>query len=355
VKEASELAKDRPDVLARLDQIKQYLRYEHLCWMRDREADAEKKKRLALEVIRHAYRTRYTYMTHWRAMEQAGTPKYAKEYNEPTWSIRFSRDPKGSAAPWMDERPTTREETQRAFEEGLAYFVPQEVEERTFSMDLVPGKLTGEKAPVASAQAYQGGARYAVYSREGEDVVLDVTTGTIAWYRNRADARYSLKSADETEVAQGRLPLDGVAHRLALKVPKAGLYWFDFDDSGAGWKIGAEAGRAVSIVLRREKGLSHQGHMQRMYFYVPKGTKKVEYFWKGGPHKVLGTDGKVVADVKSSGEFVSVAVPEGMDGRAWSFTQLALGHLWFFNVPNVLAGSPEGLLLPREVVEGEGL
>jgi hypothetical protein len=350
LKEASELAKGRADVQARLDQLKQYLRYEQLCWMRDRESDPQKKKALALEVIRHSYRTRYTYMTHWRAMEQQGTPKYAKEFKEPSWDVHERQT---KVKPWMDERPITHEETERAFEEGLTYFVPQEVAERTFSMDLVPAKLEGPA--VASAQAYQGGARYAVYSREGEDVALDVTAGTIAWYRNRAEARYWLRASDETVVAEGRLPLDGLVHRLTMKVPKGGLYWFDFNDSSAGWKIAAEAGRAVSVLLRKEKGFAHAGHMQRMYFYVPKGTKKVEYYWMGGPHKVLGPDGKVVMDVKSNGEFVSIPVGEGMDGKAWSFTQLALGHLWFFNVPNVLAASPGALVLPREVVEGEGL
>lgn len=46
-----------------------------------------------------------------------------------------------------------------------------------------------------------------------------------------------------------------------------------------------------------------------------------------------------------------VEVQPGEDGKAWSLDKLCLGRLWFFNVPNVLAGSPDGLLLPREVVE----
>jgi hypothetical protein len=227
------------------------------------------------------------------------------------------------------------------------------VEERTFSADLVPTKLTGPAA--VSTQHYQGSARYAAYSRGGEEITVTVTPGTIAWYRNRADARYTLRSADEVVVAQGRLPLDGEGHRLALKVPKAGLYWFKFEDSAAGWKVVAEAGVPLTVALPRDRALSHQGHMQRMYFYVPKGVKRIDYYWQGGPHKVVGPDGKVVEEVKPSGEFVSVAVPEGADGKAWSFTELALGHLWFFNVPNGLAASPGALLVPREVVEGDGI
>ena len=95
--------------------------------------------------------------------------------------------------------------------------------------------------------------------------------------------------------------------------------------------------------------------MQRMYFYVPKGTKQISYYWRGGPHKLLGPDGKVVREVATSGEFVTVPVPEGADGKPWSFTQLALGHLWFFNLPNQLAGSPDALLVPKEVAREDGL
>jgi len=54
---------------------------------------------------------------------------------------------------------------------------------------------------------------------------------------------------------------------------------------------------------------SHLGQLQETFFYVPKGTKQVQYFWSGGPHKVLGPDRKVIHDVKVSDEVVTVAVP----------------------------------------------
>ena len=71
--------------------------------------------------------------------------------------------------------------------------------------------------------------------------------------------------------------------------------------------------------------------------------------------KVVDPDGKVVQDVKTRDEFVTVPVPAGMDGKPWSFAKLDLGHLWFFNVPNCLAASPQALLVPRELAEQDGL
>ena len=114
------------------------------------------------------------------------------------------------------------------------------------------------------------------------------------------------------------------------------------------WTIHEPAGRITvtpehpaTILLRREQGFMHQGFMQPMYFYVPKGTRKIEYFWSGGPHQILGPDKKLVKKVTISDDFVQVSVPKGMDGKTWSFTELVLGHLWFLNVPNLLAASPD--------------
>jgi hypothetical protein len=95
--------------------------------------------------------------------------------------------------------------------------------------------------------------------------------------------------------------------------------------------------------------------MQPMHFYVPKGTRELHYYWHGGPHRIHGHDGALLREVKTKGEFVKVAVPEGADGKTWHFTQLAFGTLRFFNVPNYLAASPAALLVPKEVAEKDGL
>jgi hypothetical protein len=345
VEEAARLAADRPDVQARLMHLKQYLRYVHLSWLIEREKDKAAKKALTLDAITHLYRTRRSYMNHWEAIRQAWLPRAAKEFDEPGWVA----DGRGGK-PWQVDRSYTAEETERAFREGLEYFQPRQVAEKSFSDDLVPGGFRGDAPPPASSQAYQNGLPYALYSVEGEPLEVEVITGTIAWYRDRADARYALVAPDGSKLREGRLKLDGQKHPLRFEVPRAGLYFLEFQDSGAGWRINIAAGRPATIPLRRDKGFSHQGHMQRMYFHVPAGTRQVDYYWRGGPHRVLGPDGRPVREVSTTGEFVSIPVPEGADGRVWSFTQLALGHLWFFNIPNVLAASPEALLVPREVL-----
>jgi hypothetical protein len=349
VEEAARLARDRPDVLARIDQVKHYLRYVHLRWLLDHERDKERRKGLTVAALTHCYRTRYGYMTHWAAMRNTWASQAAKEFGEPTW-VPTDRTPK----PWIADRPVTREETDEWFREGLGYFRPTPVEEVKFSSDLVPVAFPAAR-PVGIKQQFQRPAEYALRSRAGEPLEVTITPGVIAWYRDRPDARYTLTDATGKVVASGSLKLDGEPHGVALKVPAAGTYTFRCDDSGAGWKIEVEPGRPAVLLCDRGRRHLHLGQMQETFFYVPKGTKQLHYFWSGGPHRVLGPDRMAAAEVASSDEVVTVPVPAGADGRVWSFAPHAHGHLWFFDAPNVLAASPDALLLPKELVGRDGL
>jgi hypothetical protein len=346
LEEAAKAAKDRPEVLARLEHLKQYQHYVRLRWEHDHAADKDRKREWALAALTHAYRTRWSYMNHWAAMLYGWTGRAAEEFERPEWA----HNARGANQPWKVEKPLSREETDQLFREDLERFRPVRFEEKTFSDDLVPGGFTAAK-PAESNQRWQRGTRYALYSRDGEPLEATITTGIIAWYRDRPEARYTVTDASGTVVEDKRLPQDGKEHTLSVKVPRAGLYWLDFDDSGAAWGIKAGSGQLVSLVLRRDRQPIHLGQMQRMYFRVPRGTKEVAYFWSGQPHQVLGPDGKVLVEPEGKGKIMVIPVPAGADGQVWSFAKMASGQLWFFNVPNVLAASPNALLVPREITE----
>src|SRR5437899_476182 len=158
---------------------------------------------MAVAALTLGYRTRYEYMTHWAAMRSGWTGRAAKDFDEPTW-LPTDKTPK----PWIVDKAVTAEETEAAFREGLQYFRPTPVKEIAFSNDLVPAGLTGVKA-AASVQSYQRPAYYAVHSTTGEPIELEITPGVIAWYRDRADARYRLRDAEKKIVAEGTLKLDG--------------------------------------------------------------------------------------------------------------------------------------------------
>jgi hypothetical protein len=339
VDEASTLAKDRPDVLARLDAIKEYLRYVHLYWLYGHETDKNKKQDALFALVTHSYRSRFSYMTHWEAMRQ-------------NWANQFVKD---GVAPWANEKQYTHDEIESAFQDGRKYFQPQEVNELHFSDDLVPVSFPDDTRGMILNQFWQGSEpRYALYSLNGKPVKVTLVPGSIPWYRNRAPAQYQLSTPNGEIVARGSLPLDGEEHTLEMKVPRAGLYYFRCYDSQAGWHIRAGKGDLVTMVMEKGNVPRHIGGMNPMYFYVPKGTKQIQYYWGGAPHWVDEPDGKTRHRVETSGEIITIPVPEGEDGKCWSM-DFQVDQMWFYNVPNVMASSPNALLLPREVAEKDGL
>lgn len=345
IDEATRLAKDRPDVQARLDQLKHYLRYVQLRWQLDHEKDRARQEALTVQALTLCYRTRYEYMNHWAAMRNGWAGDAAKRFNKPTWAPA-DRSPK----PWQVERPVTRDETDQWFQEGRQYFQPQgSLVEARYANALVRVAFADSK-PAVSQQTFQRPATYGLHSQAGEPLELEITAGIIVGYRDRADARYWLRDEAGKVIAEDRLPLDGEPHTLRLKVPQAGTYLFECNDSSAGWRIKVAADRPVTLLSPRSRRLLHLGQMQGMYFYVPKGSKEIQYFWSGGSHKVLGPAGKVLHDVQVSDEVIHIPVPEGADGKCWSLSPHGHGHLWFLNVPNCLAASPNALLLPRDLV-----
>jgi hypothetical protein len=233
LEEAARLAAGRPDVQARLDYLKQYLRSVHLRWLVDRAPDKAGKKQATLAALTQGYRTRYSYITHWMAMVGAWATDAAKEFDEPSWAVTVKEPGK----PWMVERPYTPEETEAEFQEGLAFFQPDPVEEKQFSKDLVPVFASGKAAPVESVQSYQYTLPYALYSVTGEPLELSLTAGIIAHYRDMAPARWSISNATGQRQAGERLALDGKPRALQVPVSSSGLYFLEVDDSTAGWQI----------------------------------------------------------------------------------------------------------------------
>jgi hypothetical protein len=98
--------------------------------------------------------------------------------------------------------------------------------------------------------------------------------------------------------------------------------------------------------------------MHDMYFYVPKGTKEINYYYRraawqfGGAHQFTDPSGKIVKEVAVDGDYVTVPVPAGTDGKVWKIggPAFGLGYFRFFDVPNYFSPNPNKMLLPKDVV-----
>lgn len=354
IQAASSLAANHPGILARIDHLKQYLHYVRVRWDLDHlpKDDVSTRKALALDGLTWCYRTRYSYMNHWAAMWQSWTRQAAAEFEEPSWSFRSSEP-----HPWEVDQPVTHEETERVFLADLERFQPQDVNEVEFSEELVwakvPNEFPAKVRPRSLLHRYQRPMRYVTISRTGEPIHFRITTGVIAHYRDRADGQWTVSTADGRQIATGRLPQDGEIHSLEVHVPEPGLYHIVYNDQGAGWGIEADDDVPISLKIERGQRIIHLGQFREpVFFYVPAGTRQLQLFWEGGNlrPRVHRPDGEIMTEIEANGSYVSIPVPDGLDGRAWYFTRFAPKRLWFANAPNYLAASPQALILPREVL-----
>lgn len=353
VNEASEATKDQPAIQARLDQLKFYLRFVQLEWMQSREGvpDAQKAAH-STAIMTSLYRSRAYALTSWEMIRQQwGGNKYPS-----------GKGDKGDGSiAWEDNRPLTHDDIEADFQDGVKHFaskIRNVGAQLKFSSDLVP--VTWPNAPadanVESHQSYQGGVRYLLYSLHGEPLEFTTAAGD-AW---GGINRFTVTDSKGTEIAKGQPKnKETLVHKIA--VPGAGLYQLDYNDGGSYWEMTVAPGKVVTIPLGQTNDYRNSKVMPEMFFYVPKGTRNLEYYYTktafhpGGPHKIVDPTGKVVKEVDVNGDYVTVPVPAGMDGKLWSFREPVLGLFWFNNVPNYFAASPAALLVPREVAVKDGL
>lgn len=361
VQQASTLAKERPDVQARLSHIKQFLYYNYLEYRVLNEKDKADGKPWMFKLLQHEYRTRNTYLTHWRAISNF-VAEIAKQYNEPSWNFASNEEYSESqktgqpmrVPSWVTKENYTAEETDRNFQEALDFFKPTPLlAAAKYSEDLVPVDFGAKKTfPDFEVAEFRRGTVY-LYSLKGEPFELELTGDG---NKSTRDCFYALSDMAGNEFVRGTIPTDNKKHRLNLKVPRAGLYQFKV--SAAGWWLyTVVAGTLNTLSLSDPQDLSGytlNGFGNSSFFYVPKGTKQFQFFWGGAAHQFFDDEGKLIADIPASADYVTLPVPEGHDGKVWSFTGRHQPRR-FVNIPNFISPWPDSLLVPRELAKKDGL
>ena len=74
-----------------------------------------------------------------------------------------------------------------------------------------------------------------------------------------------------------------------------------------------------------------------------------------GGYQVRNAGGEVMQEITIDRKVHTVPVKPGDDGSPWSITGLSLARLYFFNIPNYVAASPNALMVPREVAVADKL
>lgn len=332
MQEARAAAKGDEAVMKRLDDLSTYLRYFDMGY-RGGEANT-------IERWKVAYRARYRYMNHWAAIGND--------------ALGNNKDPN---APWRSEEPITRAEIEGWLDAAIKHYpelrIPSEV---TFSKELVPVDFGGKGE--ANSQLYQEGSTYMVMSVKGEPIHIKIDAGSAYGGLKQT---YEITDIKGTVLKEGK-PKANEKLEFDFEVPAPGIYFLNYHDHGAYGQVYWGADQLVSLPMG-ERHFRAMGHVNDMYFYVPKGTKEINYYYKradwqfGGPHQITDPNGKVVKEAAVDGDYIVVPVAAGTDGKVWKIggPTFGLGYFRFFDIPGYFSPNPNKMLLPRDVATKDGL
>jgi len=371
---AEKAAAGHPDILGRIEQLKEYNVYVYLLGKEsDKNLPTEERRKWALETLKWNYRIRNTYMTFWVFFVEFTGTQWAKEFNEPTWNWyeTYYIQKKPELIPYRDPKPITPEETAAWFQKMKAdYGTPPSVSKVSFSKKLVAPEWSVDrpKPERTDGVVFQGPFTMALASMKGEALRFTVAYGTM--YNKVPDAKYILTNTDGKEIARGTVPVcPKTPMPIELKVPGSGVYYLRFDDNSAGTAFYPAQEQRAAFVPEGPRGWTL---IRSSWFYVPKGTTEIQFYLGGGgapaairdpSGRFYQVDGMPLSDqnsnayvFKGDGSYYVIHVPKGMDGGMWNFagSQRAL-HILFFNIPTLLSLSSDGVIIPEEVAKKDEL
>ncbi len=345
---------DAPAVHARLDDLALYTRYVEL-YLAYQDASGAARQAAMEEVIRFAYRIRHTMMVTTRST-YTNIPARDRNVSVPDeygWDVPEDRNPWKSSEPFSaDEIRSLVQAGLERHQETILDFEPVE-----YSEHLVPATaLELPEVPRGDFGSFRGNhAAYTWFSEEDRELVLQVTGGLIAHYRNRGNVRLSLYSPDEVTLEpvahDDSTPPDGEPYEVTLRSPYGGLHRVEWSDGQDRTHLAWPEDQPMTMRSTLDAPAQPQGRWT-LYFYVPRGTEMVAGFSTGTRGTLRDGEGTVRFDFAELDEpaYFQVPVPEGQAGRLWRFERCE-GSRMLMTVPPYLARNAAELLLPREVVQ----
>ena len=358
---AARMLTENTAVLKRVEDLTLYTRYVDL-FDRYSAATGTARQSAFEQMIRFSYRMRKTMMVHSKATyrDVDARDRTVEIPAEARWFLpnRNSKKPN----PWKNETPFSAGEIALILENGIDERKPIELdfEPAEFSQNLVPAKPLGLSVGKPGAAETARGQRrwFTMIADPRKPIELTITGGLIKHYRNRGNVKVKMwqiggasrTGERETLVAENEsVPPDGESRTILLRAAAEGLHRIDLDDGMDMTRVTWPEEQVMTWPMSLEDFPRKMIGRWGLYFYVPKGTKRIGLYAATGGGHLLDPAGKRVLDLgKHSGRFLSAPVSEGMDGKLWKLDHVA-GRISLINVPPYLAARPEQLLLPEEI------
>lgn len=263
------------------------------------------------------------------------------------------------------DEPFSDGEIQRILDEGIRDHDVLDFKPLEYSAKLVPAmEALGLEETQPLGKAFYGAItrgelhNYTWVDNPPVDIKLEVQIGLI--YTSRGPASLTLahygaigvESEGFVEVESARVPEDKQWHPVKFTAQQKGLYRITWDERLSGTRVKWPE-NLPRTVLSNEGADKQVSGRYSFYFYVPKGTKFIGAYGQARAGGLYDADGQLVMDFNDRGaDYLSIPVPKGQDGRLWKAASPS-GRLRLMNVPPYVAGRPEDLLLPVEVVEAD--
>ncbi|MDD5707461.1 MAG: DUF4838 domain-containing protein [Kiritimatiellae bacterium] len=330
-------ASSDPVVRRRLDDLACYTRYVELYWQHESAKPEDKLARFE-QLIRFTYRIRdrlmvysYAYYYDMSNRSKASFPPEA-----------LYEVPEGKN-PWKSSEPVTAAELQVYVAHGQSYKLPPPPPPAvTFSSNLRPSGQT--RLPRGKIENFIGANTLVMLP--GPDRLPPITIQPGVDVQNAGKFRWRLLDTARKEIDSGSLPSDNTPHILRLNPGGEGPYFFAFEtpvrtvvDWPAGTPVSLSASGAPGA------GILNVTHIETtIYFYVPKGTTKIDLARGVNRGNFAPPDGSPCEWGLKTG----FTVKPGQDGKIWRAFGLT-GYIGFLNIPPYVALSPDELLVPAEV------
>jgi hypothetical protein len=265
---------------------------------------------------------------------------------------------KKEAPGWQRVAPLSHEEVLGLVADGAKQYQPLDFEMRTYSGKLVPLRPVTTIAPKTGEDKWGT----AMPTRGGLDVEI-VAPPNLKRLPLRVSLYYdntiTVVDAGGKEIFLAKVKGTKEYQKnqeFEVPLPGAGRYVIQFRPiAGGGFRFQTLAG--LPLVMR--SFISEMGAPSpRLYFYVPRGLKKIAMWYPTGPLgstpvTILNAEGKEAKlDMRDGGRMLLITVPPGQDGKVWSLqgSRSPNEPHRMLNVPAAFSFSPDTLMVPEDAL-----
>lgn len=139
-----------------------------------------------------------------------------------------------------------------------------------------------------------------------------------------------------------------------MPVPESGLYRLDVTIKGDISQLIWDGSQAFKLNTSLDGHVHLIGDNQLVFFYVPRETDVLGMYVNSLTGSIMIMNDEVIFELSSGtkGKFIGVSLPEAKRGHLDRLIGV-YGSVVLLTVPPYVSPSPNGLLLPKEVVEDE--